>query len=386
MAAPARRPGKLILLGSIPMILFLAGLLAWRLLSPETGQAEPIAEYWVGEYYGFYSAQGIDSRSGPQSKPVTVRNDEEIDFDWGKGAPAPGLPADQFSVRWTRSVQFDRGVYRFHVKSDDGIRLSVDGVSRLDRWFDNRGAEQTVDIPLAAGVHKLRVDYYENWGNASVKVWWEQVSTNLDTPPTPAPAAPAPAEGDKPAPASSTDAPDTNAPAQDLSISTRASERPAPAGNLLDNGGFELDSNGDGVPDGWTVSIPDSQFTWTDTQTTAPEGRRVALFPPSQKSFTVTQEVDARQNESYEFSGRVNIPSAGGWFRLVLTVIPSNDEGQPLASFEQASFSQATSGWVQVNKRMTMPPYTARARVQLKFDVMRATSYVDDLKFERVGS
>ena len=28
-----------------------------------------------------------------------------IDFDWGSGAPGDGVPADNFSARWTKSLE-----------------------------------------------------------------------------------------------------------------------------------------------------------------------------------------------------------------------------------------------------------------------------------------
>lgn len=386
MAASTRTPRKMLLMGAIPAVLLIFGLVAWRLLATETEAAEPVNDYWVGEYFNLASGSGQEQKSSgaPKAKPVLVRNDNEINFDWGKGSPGVGVPSDQFSARWSRTVPFDRGVYRFHMKSDDGIRLHVDEELKLDRWYDNRGAEQTVDVPLSAGNHKLVVEYYENWGNALVRVWWEQIPEAAPT--TAAANTPTPATPPSPSSNQGSAGPTAGSPAdgsaQVTALSADATAASA-SGNPIVNGGFELDSNGDGLPDGWSVSIPDSQFGVASGQAGTPEGQKLAVFPPSMKSFLVTQEVEAKQNESYEFSGWVDIPNAGGWFRLALTVIPLNDQGQPLASYDQASYTQPTDGWVQVKNRVTMPTYTTRARVQIKADVMRATAYLDDLRLER---
>lgn len=56
--------------------------------------------------------------------PALVRQDGDIDFDWGNGAPGPGVPADNFSVRWTNTLRLDKGNYRFTVETDDGMRSS----------------------------------------------------------------------------------------------------------------------------------------------------------------------------------------------------------------------------------------------------------------------
>ena len=127
--------------------------------------------HWRGEYFSNATLQGV---------PVLERNDEGIDFDWSGGAPAPGLPGDGFSARWTRSLTLNEGSYRFHALVDDGLRLYVDGYLILDGWQDGSQREITADHKLAAGIHSLRVEYYERRGEARVRVWWEQLSAYPD--------------------------------------------------------------------------------------------------------------------------------------------------------------------------------------------------------------
>ena len=55
---------------------------------------------WRGEYFANLWLTG---------DPALVRNDPEINFTWGPGAPASGFPADNFSVRWTRTATFEEG-------------------------------------------------------------------------------------------------------------------------------------------------------------------------------------------------------------------------------------------------------------------------------------
>jgi hypothetical protein len=117
---------------------------------------------WKGEYFG---------NSGLQGAPSLVRNDRGIDFNWGEGAPAPGLPADNFSVRWTRQLQFPTGYHRFFVEVDDGVRLWVDGALIIDRWRDGIGS-YTGDIYLTQGTHTVRMEMYEHAGGAKARMWW----------------------------------------------------------------------------------------------------------------------------------------------------------------------------------------------------------------------
>ena len=117
---------------------------------------------WKGEYFGNVGLSG---------NPILVRNDKGIDFDWGNGAAAPGLPADNFSVRWTRQLGFPAGYYRFFVETDDGARLWVDGQLVVDQWRDGP-ASQMGEIYLNEGQHHLRVETYERSGLARARMWW----------------------------------------------------------------------------------------------------------------------------------------------------------------------------------------------------------------------
>jgi hypothetical protein len=65
-----------------------------------------------------------------------IRQDAAIDFDWGSGSPASGLPTDGFAVRWRGRWQLAEGAYRFYAYTDDGVRIWVDGAVIIDQWRD----------------------------------------------------------------------------------------------------------------------------------------------------------------------------------------------------------------------------------------------------------
>ena len=70
--------------------------------------------------------------------PATlVRMDTNINFNWGTGSPDPSISADNFTVRWTGSVQpqFNE-TYTFYTTTDDGVRLWVNGQLLIDEWVD----------------------------------------------------------------------------------------------------------------------------------------------------------------------------------------------------------------------------------------------------------
>jgi hypothetical protein len=111
-----------------------------------------------------------------------LRNDSEINFDWGEGSPAQGIPSDGFSVRWMRSLEFEPGVYRFSARSDDGMRVFLDGTRIIDEWHKSAGTEIYTAESTLTGTHVIRVQYFEDNGNAKVEFWWEKVG-GLNDPP-----------------------------------------------------------------------------------------------------------------------------------------------------------------------------------------------------------
>lgn len=136
-------------------------------LLDETPCGDPTTSTWVGEYY---------ANKGLAGNPVLCRNDSTINFDWGQGSPAPAVPSDSFSVRWTREVSFAQsGTYRFSAGSDDGVRLYVDGVQVIDHWFDRVYGVSTVDLALTAGMHTIAYEFYENWGYSRATLTWQQL-------------------------------------------------------------------------------------------------------------------------------------------------------------------------------------------------------------------
>ncbi|HEX6386084.1 MAG TPA: PA14 domain-containing protein [Anaerolineae bacterium] len=132
---------------------------------PPTSTPTPVIFNWRGEYFSNVALAGM---------PALVRDDTAIDFDWGMGAPAAGLPADNFSARWTRSLYFESGTYRFYVHSDDGVRLWIDSTLAIDRWHSAAGETYVAEVALSTGNHTIRVEYFEALGTAQIQVWWQR--------------------------------------------------------------------------------------------------------------------------------------------------------------------------------------------------------------------
>lgn len=103
-----------------------------------------------------------------------VRIDPAVDFRWEKGAPAPPVDPETFSVRWTgRVLPKSGGPTTFHVKSDDGVRLWVDGALLIDQWSEKGNTALSGTIALEAWLPvEIRLEYFDRGGPASVRLSW----------------------------------------------------------------------------------------------------------------------------------------------------------------------------------------------------------------------
>jgi PKD repeat protein len=136
---------------------------------------------WRGEYYNNLSLSGA---------PVLVRNDVSVNFDWGAGSPAAGVPADNFAARWTRQVDLQSGTYVFSVWVDDGVRLWVDDALLVDSWQDGKSRLIQAERQIGSGKHQVRVEYYERGGGAQIKVTWQRKDQPTNQVPQAAPGGP----------------------------------------------------------------------------------------------------------------------------------------------------------------------------------------------------
>lgn len=107
--------------------------------------------------------------SGPT---VVTRWENSIDFNWEGGSPDPRINDDNFSARWTRTVNFAPGNYRFFATMDDGMRIWVDGQLVIDAWQDSQERTVTFDR-FMNGNHAIRIDYFEAGNMAVARFNWQ---------------------------------------------------------------------------------------------------------------------------------------------------------------------------------------------------------------------
>ena len=132
---------------------------------------DPEIVEWKGEYFDNRKLEG---------EPALIRNDKEIDFNWKDDAPSSSLPADNFSVRWTRRLSLDAAMYRFSIRVDDGARLWVDDRLVIDEWEEGSVRTISVDLEITKGRHDLKLEYFERKGDARAHLDLDKVLISHD--------------------------------------------------------------------------------------------------------------------------------------------------------------------------------------------------------------
>lgn len=109
--------------------------------------------------------------------PAVVRSERSLQFDWSEDAPAPNLTSG-FAARFIAELQprFSE-THTFRVRSNDRVRLLLDGKLLLDAWEPNEEGKASASIDLVAGrKYELEVEYVDDSDAPSLRVSWESAS------------------------------------------------------------------------------------------------------------------------------------------------------------------------------------------------------------------
>lgn len=116
---------------------------AWRALA-----AEPLAQATVDQWLNPWSSDAIRT---------TVGNDRF------------GMIAS------TRVVLDAGGKHRLVVVSDDGVRVKIDGMIALENWTWHAPTRDESEIDLAAGPHRIEIEYFQIDGAAALSIELERI-------------------------------------------------------------------------------------------------------------------------------------------------------------------------------------------------------------------
>ena len=136
--------------------------------APEGGEGNGLK----GEYY---------NNKDFTNRAIT-RTDANIEFNWGSGSPDPSIGRETFSVRWTGRIEpLYSETYTFQTDTDDGVRLWVNNQLIIDKFFNQGRTKHTGTLTLSAGQqYDIRMEYFEDGGNASAQLSWSSASQTLE--------------------------------------------------------------------------------------------------------------------------------------------------------------------------------------------------------------
>ncbi|MEV2210976.1 PA14 domain-containing protein [Streptomyces sp. NPDC050997] len=156
---PARRTTAA---ASAAVVLATAGGLLTAVATPATAATTCASPVFKRQFFANTSFSGT---------PKKTDCDSAVDQNWGTGAPASGLPSNNFGVRWSVTRDFGSGgPFAFAAEAQDGIRVYLDGVRKVDLWKNvSTTVSKTVNLTIPSGPHTLRVDHVNWTGTARVK-------------------------------------------------------------------------------------------------------------------------------------------------------------------------------------------------------------------------
>ncbi|TGO06704.1 Fibronectin type III domain protein [Serinibacter arcticus] len=133
---------------------------------------------WTGTYFAGRAFAGTS---------IAETCTTALDFAHASGvAPGNGIPAAEYSARFTRTIDEGAGSYTFTALHDDGMRLRVDGTLVIDAWFASNGREpRTATVQLGNGPHTLAVEYYQGKSAAKLKLDWARQGGDTTPPAAP---------------------------------------------------------------------------------------------------------------------------------------------------------------------------------------------------------
>ena len=129
----------------------------WGCPGPPPG---PAPMPWMATYWNNRDLSGTPVLQRPEGG--------SLNYNWGWGSPASQVNADNFSARWQRTWFVGGGSYRMFVRSDDGVRVFVDGQWFYEDWSIHPVRTFSRDVWIPRGYHTFVVEYFEAEGEALV--------------------------------------------------------------------------------------------------------------------------------------------------------------------------------------------------------------------------
>ncbi|UJH68495.1 glycoside hydrolase family 3 N-terminal domain-containing protein [Allomuricauda sp. SCSIO 65647] len=142
-----------------------------RFLRTENGEKGLTAEYFANADF--------------TGKPSLIRVESKLEQYWHNLSPAPGIPSDNFSIRWTGYLVPElNGIYNFQLWADDLGRLTIGDEVLIDSWdvkYKNSWSKKSMRLQKGKKYPiKMELTEYDEF--ADIKIRWKiNPDTNEET-------------------------------------------------------------------------------------------------------------------------------------------------------------------------------------------------------------
>jgi prepilin-type N-terminal cleavage/methylation domain-containing protein len=119
--------------------------------------------------------------------PALTRIEQNVDYNWGGSAPAPGIQADNFSAVWTGYLTPPvTDTYTLYFWYDDRFRLYLNDVLVADHWATGCCVWRTMTYNFTAGQKiPIKMEMSEGAGGAGARIQWSYTGqTQIAIPPS----------------------------------------------------------------------------------------------------------------------------------------------------------------------------------------------------------
>ncbi len=133
-----------------------------RFLMTEDGEKGLLAEYFTNTDFS--------------GKPALTQVETRLEQYWHNLSPAPGIPSDNFSIRWSGHLipKLD-GIYDFLLWADDLGRLTIDDQVLIDSWDQkHKNSWSKKSLRLKKGKkYRIQLELVEYDEFADIKIRWK---------------------------------------------------------------------------------------------------------------------------------------------------------------------------------------------------------------------
>lgn len=147
--------------------------------------------------------------------------------------------------------------------------------------------------------------------------------------------------------------------------------------NLLKNGSFEIDANGDGRPDSWSQNAK-----FTRSALLARDGNYAGRFKATDNTgATVNQTISGiKAGKIYCFSGWIDIPDTADVFSFKLQMRWRNSTGGVISTALIQNYVGPTADWQPITANLKAPAGATSAQLVMVATSLNAEIYVDDFE------